>query len=236
MKTITKILMAAFAAAALAPVTVLADAGNASNQGYLIDSWGTPVTSGTPGVCWHTTNWTAAGAVQGCDPVAKPVAVAPLSPPIVVAAAPVAAPVAAPAPQATPTQVTQKITFSGDALFAFDQSDLKPEGKAMLDELVRKIDGARYETILATGHTDRFGSAAYNQKLSERRAIAVKDYLMSKNVPANRIEAQGMGQTQPMTKAGDCRGAKSASVVSCLQPDRRVDVEMTGTQIVTGSL
>lgn len=232
MKTFTKIAMAAFVAAALVPVTVLADAGDSTNQGYLVDSRGELVVSGTPGVCWHTTAWTAAGAVEGCDPVNKPVAAVPVAPPLVVTAAPVASPV----PQAKPTQVSQKITFSGDALFAFDQSVLKPEGKTMLDELVRKLDGAKYDTILATGHTDRFGSAAYNQKLSERRAIAVKNYLMSKNVPASRIEAEGMGKTQPMTKAGDCRGMKTTNVVTCLQPDRRVDVEMTGTQIVTGSL
>jgi OOP family OmpA-OmpF porin len=129
----------------------------------------------------------------------------------------------------------QKISFSGDALFAFDKSALKPEGKVMLDGLVSQLDGAAYDHIVATGHTDRFGSNAYNQKLSERRARAVKDYLVSKNVQASRIEAAGKGETQPVTRAGDCRGAKSTKVVACLQPDRRVDVEMNGTKAVTGS-
>lgn len=222
--------MAAFVATTLVPAIAMADGYVSPHQGYLVDSRGALVMSGAPGVCWHTTAWNPALAVEGCDPTNKPMAAAPVAPPIVVAAAPVA-----PVPPQT-TTVSQKIAFSGDALFAFDQSVLKPEGKEMLDDLVRKIDGARYDTIVAVGHTDRFGSNAYNQKLSERRAIAVKDYLMSKNVPARRIDAEGMGETQPITKAGECAGAKTANVVACLQPDRRVDVEMTGTVIVTSSL
>ena len=99
----------------------------------------------------------------------------------------------------------------------------------MLDGLVTQLNGATYDTILVTGQTDRFGSANYNQKLSERRAASVKDYLVSKNVQASRIDAEGKGETQPMTKPGECRGAKSAKVIACLQPDRRVDVEMKGT-------
>lgn len=229
MKTITTFVMAAFVSAALIPAAAMAEGDTTHNQGYLVDTRGNLVVSGTPGVCWHTSAWTSARAVEGCDPINKPVAAAPVAQPILVAAAP--APV-----QATPVPVSQKISFSGDALFAFDQSTLKPEGKTMLDDLVRKLDGASYETILATGHTDRFGSVSYNQKLSERRATAVKDYLLSKNVPAARVEAEGMGKTQPLTKAGDCRGVKSASVVACLQQDRRVDVEMTGSKIVAGSV
>jgi len=160
-----------------------------------------------------------------------PVAIIPAAAPIIVAAKP-AAPVAKVAQKPAP----QKISFSGDALFAFDKAVLKPEGKVMLDGLVTQLSGATYDNIQATGHTDRFGSNAYNQKLSERRANAVKDYLSSKDVMASRIDAQGKGETQPVTKAGDCQGAKSVKVVACLQPDRRVDIEMTGAKTVTGSL
>jgi OmpA-OmpF porin, OOP family len=140
--------------------------------------------------------------------------------------------VAAPEPVKS---LPQKISFSGDALFAFDQSVLKPEGKTMLDDLVKRLDGATYDSISATGHTDRFGSHAYNQKLSEQRAHVVKDYLVSRNVQSSRIDAEGKGETQPVTRAGDCRGAKNSRVIACLQPDRRVDVEMKGTKIITGS-
>ena len=105
----------------------------------------------------------------------------------------------------------------------------------MLDDLVKRLDGATYDSISATGHTDRFGSHAYNQKLSEQRAHVVKDYLVSRNVQSSRIDAEGKGETQPVTRAGDCRGAKNSRVIACLQPDRRVDVEMKGTKIITGS-
>ncbi|HWI15244.1 MAG TPA: OmpA family protein, partial [Burkholderiales bacterium] len=86
-----------------------------------------------------------------------------------------------------------------------------------------------------TGHTDRLGSSTYNQKLSERRAHTVKDYLVSKDVPADRIATDGKGETQPVTQAEDCRGAKSARIVACLQPDRRVHAVVTGTRAVTAS-
>jgi len=70
----------------------------------------------------------------------------------------------------------------------------------MLDDLVRQLEGATYDTIVATGPADRLGSNKYNQELSERRAEAVKDYLVSKNVPASRVDAEGKGETQAVTK------------------------------------
>jgi OOP family OmpA-OmpF porin len=82
------------------------------------------------------------------------------------------------------------------------------------------------------GHADRFGSEPYNQNLSERRAATVKNYLLGLGVDANRVKTEGRGETQPKTKAGECTGAKSAKVIACLQPDRRVDVEIVGTRIV----
>jgi OOP family OmpA-OmpF porin len=115
-------------------------------------------------------------------------------------------------------------------LFDFDKSVLKPEGKSMLDELARELDGAKYDVIVATGHADRIGSNAYNQKLSERRANVVKTYLVSKGIPANSINASGKGESQPKTRPGDCKGRVSKKLIACLQPDRRVDVEVTGTK------
>jgi OOP family OmpA-OmpF porin len=217
MKPINKLIIAAFAATTLIPAAVMAQA-TGSNQGYLIDSRGAIVKSGT-GLCWHTGSW-AGGTNEQCDVIQPVAALMPEPEPVVVAAAP----------------QSQKTSFSGDALFAFDKSVLKPEGKAMLDGLVRQLDGATYESIVATGHTDRFGSDGYNQKLSERRAQSVKEYLVSQNVQAGHIDAEGLGETQPVTKAGECKGAKTAKVVACLQPDRRVDVEMKVTKTVTGSL
>ncbi|MCY1370438.1 Outer membrane protein A [compost metagenome] len=82
------------------------------------------------------------------------------------------------------------------------------------------------------GHTDRLGSDSYNQKLSEERATAVKNYLVtSGKLDGSKISAVGKGETMPVTKPGDCKGTKrTAALVACLQPDRRVDVEVTGTR------
>jgi len=172
----------------------------------------------------------AAKACQQCTPdlCPKPVAAAPVPP----KAAPTLPPKPAepPARAAPEKLLPQKINFSGDALFDFDKAVLKPEGKAMLDDLVRTLQGAKYEVIIATGHADRFGSVAYNQKLSERRANAVRDYLAAKEIPLNRISPTGKGKSQPVTKPDACKGPKSPKVIACLQPDRRVDVEVTGTK------
>lgn len=220
MKTIQGLLITAFAATTLLPMAAMAQTQDTKNQGYLQDSASGFVTSGT-GLCWHTSEWTPARGMAPCDASLQNAAVAPV---IVVAALPAPAPVA---------PVSQKISFSGDALFGFDKSVLSPDGQVMLDGLVQQTQGASYDTIVATGHTDRLGSSAYNQKLSERRAQAVKDYLVSKKIQANRIDAQGKGETQPVTKLGDCRGAKTAKLIACLQPDRRVDIEMTGNKMAS---
>jgi OOP family OmpA-OmpF porin len=232
MKLSNNFIRTAFAAAILIPAGVMAAAPESKNQGYLVDSSAASsiVTSGT-GLCWHTGSWTQDSAAAPCDLTNKPVVSVAPAPQPVVAVAPAPQPIvvaAAPLPQ--------KVSFSGDAMFAFDTAVLKPEGKSMLDGLVRQLHGATFDTIQATGHTDRFGSHAYNQKLSERRAQAVKDYLSSKNVQASRVDAMGKGETEPVTKADACRGAKSTAVVACLQPDRRVDVELMGAKTVVGPL
>lgn len=226
MKPSTKRLISYLVAATLIPVAAFAESGDAKNQGYLVDSRGDIVMSGT-GLCWHTSDWTPARAVEGCDPVARPVAAATPAP---MAAAPAPMP-AAPEAKAQPAKpLPQKMSLSSEELFAFDKSDIRPQGKVKLDDFLQQLDGATYDTVTVTGHTDRLGSSAYNQKLSERRAGSVKDYLVAHNVPANRISAQGMGKTQPITKAGECTGRKSAKLISCLQPDRRVEVEVVGTK------
>jgi OmpA-OmpF porin, OOP family len=129
-----------------------------------------------------------------------------------------------------PKPTGEKITVAADALFDFNKAVLRPEGKAKLDELVSKAAAIKLEVILAVGHTDRIGGDAYNQKLSEKRAAAVKEYLVAKGIEANRVYTEGKGKTQPVT--GDtCKGnAKTKALISCLQPDRRVDIEVIGTK------
>lgn len=221
MKLTTQLILAAFAVTVAAPLSVMAANQETKNQGYLVDAPDSAIVMSGTGLCWHTSAWNTSKNSESCDPSYKPVAVAPApQAPVLVAALPAAKP------------MPQKISFSGDALFAFDKSELKPEGKVMLDDLARQLDGATYDNIIATGHTDRFGSNQYNQKLSERRAEVVKDYLVGKNVQATQINAAGKGETQPITLADACQGVKSVKVVACLQPDRRVDVEMIGTKPV----
>ena len=110
---------------------------------------------------------------------------------------------------------------AADAFFDFDKSVLKPEGRAKLDDLVGKIKGINLEVIIAVGHTDSIGSDAYNQRLSVRRAEAVKAYLVSKGIERNRIYTEGKGEKQPIA---DNRTAVGRA------KNRRVEVEVVGTR------
>ena len=91
------------------------------------------------------------------------------------------------------------------------------------------LKGVTYDEITIAGHADRLGSDAYNQKLSERRANAVKAYLVSRGVPASKIRAEGRGESEPVT-GDDCKGSRGKALISCLQPDRRVDVSANGSK------
>lgn len=234
MRTINRSALATAILAALLPACVFAQATSPDtrNQGYLVDSNGNVVMTDHTGLCVRDSDWTPARAVEPCVP-ARPRAV--VAPPAAPAPAVAVVPPAALAPPPAPPPLNQKASFSADALFAFDKATLKPEGMAMLDDLVRQSAGLTYESIVLTGHADRFGSSDYNQALSERRATAVKDYLVSKNILATRIEAVGHGEREPVTAAGTCAGPRSAKVIACLQPDRRVDVEMTGSRATATS-
>jgi OmpA-OmpF porin, OOP family len=118
-------------------------------------------------------------------------------------------------------------------LFDFDKSVLKPEGQAVLDrEIVSRIkEVQKLELVLVTGHTDRLGSQSYNQKLSERRAAAVAAYLASKGVAKDKIETLGMGKTQPVPGVV-CEQKNRKELIACLQPHRRVEVEVKGEIII----
>ena len=219
--------MMALMAATLGLCASLAQA-QAVDRVYAIDARG-EVVMDPFGLCWRTGFWTPAAAAKdpaGCkcdkDLLPKDVcepkaAAAPAAP-----AAPAAAPTAAPA--------REKVTVAADALFDFDKATLRPENKTKLNEVAAKSNQLAIEVIIAVGHADRIGSAAYNQKLSEKRAAAVKDYLVSKGIPANRVYTEGKGSKLPVTKPDQCKGPKSAKVIACLQPDRRVEIELIGTQ------
>lgn len=136
-------------------------------------------------------------------------------------------------PAPAPDRVPKRFTLSADALFDFDQAALRPEGRRQLDKLVADLKGTEYDIVkvtmvTVTGHTDRLGSTAYNQQLSMRRAETVKAHLVKMGIPAAKIVATGKGETSPVTKPGECRGEKpTRELIACLQPDRRVEVEVS---------
>ena len=199
---------------------------------YVTDSRNVVVTSGS-GLCVQAgASWSPAAAEQAKDASGKPLACS--CDPDLIAKEKCeppkpAAPVARPAPK----PAEQKVKLAADTLFDFDKATLRPEGKAKLDEIVSQLGKYNVEVILAVGHTDRIGSDAYNQKLSERRADAVKKYLISKGVPANRVYTEGKGEKMPVT--GDkCKNMgpenrRNKKLIDCLQPDRRVEIQVIGT-------
>ena len=153
---------------------------------------------------------------------------APMPAPVIVAAAPPPAPM--PVPVIAPER--RRVSFSAESLFGFDQSTIKPEGRAALDKFASDTLGTQFEVIVVEGHTDRLGSSAYNQKLSQRRADAVKAYLVGNGgFDANKVTANGKGESSPVTSTADCKGNKpSPKLIACLQPDRRVDIVVSGTR------
>ncbi|MBC7983767.1 MAG: OmpA family protein [Candidatus Obscuribacterales bacterium] len=126
------------------------------------------------------------------------------------------------------------MSFSSDALFGFDQAAIRPEGRAELDNFATDVKKTQFDVITVEGHTDRLGSAAYNEKLSLQRAEVVKNYLVTTGgISAAKVVIAGKGESMPITKSEDCKGEKrTPQLITCLQPDRRVEVEVTATQVV----
>ena len=207
-------------------------------KGYVQTPYGGIVTTpfaeqpGSPkGACVRTPYWDAKDAQVDCNadlmpkpaPAPSPIAPAPRPAAPAPAPAPAAKPPVAPAPAArpAPAPTSEKVTFAADAFFDFDKAVLKPEGKSKLDGLVGQIKGITLEVVIAVGHTDSVGSDAYNQKLSLRRAEAVKAYMVSKGIEANRVYTEGKGKKQPVAdnKTADGRAK-----------NRRVEIEVVGTR------
>jgi len=138
------------------------------------------------------------------------------------------APTPTPAP---PAALPIELTLSAASLFDFDRTEIKPEGAQALDKLVADLRTLDYELVLVTGHTDRIGSRDYNLGLSQRRADAVKAYLVNAGIPADRITTRGVNSDDPVTRPEDCRGTGSPQAqIACLAPDRRVVVLVTGSE------
>lgn len=190
----SKIALALAFAAATATGAVSAQTGEVNNwQNPFGDVW----MNGTNELCWRNNFWTPATGIPGCDGV--PVAQA--------AEAPVVAP------------TTTKVVLNADTFFDFDKATLKPEGRQVLDQVADQANAMELETLIAVGHTDSTGPAAYNQKLSVRRADSVKDYLVSKGVPADRIYTEGKGESDPIATNATREGRAE---------NRRVEIELVG--------
>lgn len=162
--------------------------------------------------------------------VSAPVYIAPAPEPVPVAVV-VVTPPPPPPPVAMVVPAPRRVSFSADSLFTFDKSVVRQEGKMALDTFAGELKGTRYDVISVEGHTDRLGTTAYNQRLSAERANSVKSYLISSGVDSSKISATAKGESQPVTKAEDCIGSQAtAKLIACLQPDRRVVVEVSGTR------
>ncbi|MEO5573080.1 MAG: OmpA family protein [Gammaproteobacteria bacterium] len=185
-----------------------------NNSSYVVDSQGHLVKD-SQGKCIRTGAWSQANALAECGDA--PTAAAPEAAP---------EPAAGPAPAAIAAT-----TFQAETLFDFNKAVLKPEGKAALDDFIGKLrDHPEVEVIMATGHTDRIGSEAYNQRLSERRVAAVKRYMVDKGVAADRIDTAARGESEPVVSCDDIGGAenrRNKALIACLAPNRRVEVEVT---------
>ena len=194
-----------------------------------VDNWrngsGQAWKNGTNELCWRDATWTPATAAAGCDgAIVAPRVAAPAAAPAPAPAPRAAAPAAAPAPAARPAPppaAATKVTYAADTFFDFDKSVLKADGKAKLDDLVGKVKAINLEVIIAVGHTDSAGSDAYNQKLSVKRADAVKAYLTTKGIEKNRVYTEGKGEKQPVADNKTDAGRSK---------NRRVEIEVVGTR------
>ncbi len=207
-----------FSLVAVAGIALSAVSFSAAAQGYWTNPSSGLTWKNASGQCWKTVYFTPAMATAECDPDLMPKAAAPAP---MAAPAPVAKPAPAPAPKPAPKPVAEKVTMAADALFDFDKSVVKADAKGKLDELAGKIKGVNLEVVIAIGHTDSIGSDAYNQKLSVRRAEAVKAYLVSKGIEPNRIYTEGKGEKQPVASNKTKEGRAK---------NRRVEIEVIGTR------
>lgn len=222
-RTLLAVALAALGTAALA------------EPGYVTQSSGAGPATTPFGLCVHSGTWTPDQAVAPCDAVPR----AAVAPAPVAQAEPAPEPARAPEPEPLAQSesprgpVLEKVSLSTDVLFEFGKADLKDSGKQKLDELAGRVSDANLEAVVATGHADRIGKDDANQKLSEARANAVKEYLDGK-VPTQNIEVAGKGEAEPVTGAAcDRMGPeqrKNRKLVDCLQPDRRVEIEVFGTR------
>jgi OOP family OmpA-OmpF porin len=171
--------------------------------------------------------WTPGCHAKMAAPLAQYVAPAERAAPVAaVAPVPVTSAVMAPPP------VWETVAFDANVLFDSDSSALRPAGRDTLDQFVGRIHGLDAQAILAIGYADRMGTSASNQTLSQQRVDTVKSYLVAKGIASERVQASARGETRPSTYAGECKDANNAKNVACMQADRHVFIEVSGSRIV----
>jgi len=165
-------------------------------------------------------------AFAGCASTPEPTPPAPAPAP---APAPQSLPAAPPAAPKAAAPKAEKVTTASTVNFDFDRYVIRPDARTKLDDLVGKLRNVTLEVVIAVGHADRLGGDAYNMKLSVRRADSAKAYLVSKGIAASRVYTEGKGERQPVK---ECKGdKKTKELISCLEPNRRVELEAVGSII-----
>jgi len=205
-------------------VTAAEIAGHVA-PGYLSSGFGIPVKNNF-GECWMSGPVSNFKPSADCMTAPEPkMSEAPKPEPI---AAPVAKPVEAKQAEPAPAPVAAapvQMSLAADALFDFDKFKLRPAGMKAIDDVLAKtmMQGGAFsiERIMVVGHTDSVGTVSYNQKLSERRANAVKAYMVSKGVQSDMIVTEGKGKLYPIATNTTAEGR---------QLNRRVDITFEGTE------
>lgn len=185
-----------------------------AHEGHVGDASGHLVSTGF-GDCLRTGSWTPALDTGECGGApAKATVAEPQPEPAAVAAA-------AEIP-AMPKVVTKMVSLKSGALFDVNSDKLKPAGKDELSALAGQLKAmSEIQQVKIVGHTDSTGAEAYNQTLSQRRAIAVKNYLLDQRIPASTMATLGMGESSPVA-GNDTREGRAQN--------RRVEITIQGTE------
>lgn len=221
----------------------LSGASAFAQPGYVMQSSSGSNLMAASGACVHSGYWSQEMAAAPCD--AAPMAALPMAAaapaPMQPMAAAAAGPQPAPAPMRAEPQpmaerISERVALSADVLFEFGKATLKEEGRQALDALATRLQGANLDEMMVVGHSDRIGSEQYNRRLSEARASAVMEYMRSRS-SAQAFRTAGVGEREPVTGAS-CQnmGRESGAnrrLVQCLQPDRRVEIRLSGTRMAS---
>jgi OOP family OmpA-OmpF porin len=212
-------ILAVACALALGAFSATVNAQDINENGLVKDSSGRQVMSGF-GLCVHSgfgpaPSWTAGCHVRVATPLAQYFEKT------------------IPAPAAAgPFAVYETVVFDANVLFDSNKSNLRAAGRDSLDSFVVRIRGLEAKSVMAIGYADRMGSNASNQILSQERVDTVKAYLVSQGVASNRVDTSARGERQPTTWPSDCKDANTPKNVACMQPDRHVFIEISGSRLV----